>query len=71
MRMGIHSGPVTAGVLRGEKSRFQLFGGMYVSMDNEDKQHKFIISLCCIDHLLTTFSVLIALNNFVYKKQTR
>lgn len=27
MRMGIHSGPVTAGVLRGERSRFQLFGG--------------------------------------------
>lgn len=26
MRIGIHSGPVTAGVLRGEKSRFQLFG---------------------------------------------
>jgi class 3 adenylate cyclase len=26
MRMGIHSGPVTAGVLRGENSRFQLFG---------------------------------------------
>lgn len=26
MRMGLHSGPVTAGVLRGEKSRFQLFG---------------------------------------------
>jgi hypothetical protein len=26
MRVGIHSGPVTAGVLRGEKSRFQLFG---------------------------------------------
>jgi class 3 adenylate cyclase len=25
-RVGIHSGPVTAGVLRGEKSRFQLFG---------------------------------------------
>ncbi|CAB9526092.1 Receptor-type guanylate cyclase gcy [Seminavis robusta] len=25
-RMGIHSGPVTAGVLRGERSRFQLFG---------------------------------------------
>jgi len=24
--VGIHSGPVTAGVLRGEKSRFQLFG---------------------------------------------
>jgi class 3 adenylate cyclase len=26
LRLGIHSGPVTAGVLRGEKSRFQQFG---------------------------------------------
>jgi len=26
MRIGMHSGPVTGGVLRGEKSRFQLFG---------------------------------------------
>jgi hypothetical protein len=26
MRCGLHSGPITAGVLRGEKSRFQLFG---------------------------------------------
>ncbi|CAB9525293.1 Receptor-type guanylate cyclase gcy [Seminavis robusta] len=26
MRAGVHSGPVTAGVLRGEKGRFQLFG---------------------------------------------
>jgi hypothetical protein len=26
LRVGIHSGPVTAGVLRGKKSRFQLFG---------------------------------------------
>ena len=26
MRFGLHSGSVTAGVLRGEKSRFQLFG---------------------------------------------
>jgi class 3 adenylate cyclase len=26
IRVGIHSGPVTAGVLRGERSRFQLFG---------------------------------------------
>ena len=31
MRIGIHSGPVTAGVLRGEKSRFQLFGDTVVS----------------------------------------
>ena len=26
LRIGFHSGPVTAGVLRGQKSRFQLFG---------------------------------------------
>ena len=26
MRFGLNSGPVTAGVLRGERSRFQLFG---------------------------------------------
>jgi hypothetical protein len=26
MRVGLHSGPVTAGVLRGDKARFQLFG---------------------------------------------
>jgi len=26
LRVGIHSGPVTAGVLRGDKTRFQLFG---------------------------------------------
>jgi class 3 adenylate cyclase len=26
MRVGMHSGPVTGGVLRGQKSRFQLFG---------------------------------------------
>ncbi len=26
LRIGVHSGPVTAGVLRGQKSRFQLFG---------------------------------------------
>ncbi|CAB9511297.1 Receptor-type guanylate cyclase gcy [Seminavis robusta] len=26
MRYGLHSGPVTAGVLRGERARFQLFG---------------------------------------------
>lgn len=26
MRAGLHSGQVTAGVLRGERARFQLFG---------------------------------------------
>ena len=32
MRIGLHSGAVTAGVLRGEKSRFQLFGDTVVSL---------------------------------------
>ena len=26
LRIGLHSGSITAGVLRGEKARFQLFG---------------------------------------------
>jgi Adenylate and Guanylate cyclase catalytic domain len=26
LRVGMHSGPVTAGVLRGQRARFQLFG---------------------------------------------
>jgi len=26
MRVGLHSGPVTAGVLQGDRARFQLFG---------------------------------------------
>ena len=30
LRIGLHSGPVTAGVLRGQKSRFQLFGAHVV-----------------------------------------
>lgn len=29
LRIGLHSGPVTAGVLRGERARFQLFGDTY------------------------------------------
>lgn len=32
LRVGLHSGPVTGGVLRGEKSRFQLFGDTMVSV---------------------------------------
>ena len=29
LRTGMHSGEVTAGVLRGERGRFQLFGGEF------------------------------------------
>jgi class 3 adenylate cyclase len=40
MRFGLHSGPVTAGVLRGERSRFQLFG--------ETVNHASLIEKLCI-----------------------
>jgi Adenylate and Guanylate cyclase catalytic domain len=47
MRFGLHSGPVTAGVLRGERARFQLFGdtvntGTFVRLVREsgDKQQE-------------------------------
>jgi len=31
LRIGIHSGPITAGVIRGAQARFQLFGGRYLA----------------------------------------
>lgn len=31
MRIGVHSGSVTGGVLRGERSRFQLFGDVRIT----------------------------------------
>lgn len=47
MRFGLHSGPVTAGVLRGEKSRFQLFGNTVntaAKMENTGQRDKIQIS---------------------------
>lgn len=47
MRFGLHSGPVTAGVLRGEKSRFQLFGNTVntaAKMENTGQKNKIQIS---------------------------
>jgi class 3 adenylate cyclase len=32
LRVGLHSGPVTAGVLRGDNARFQLFGDVSASV---------------------------------------
>lgn len=32
LRVGLNSGPTTAGVLRGEKARFQLFGDVSIGV---------------------------------------
>jgi class 3 adenylate cyclase len=54
MRFGMHSGPVTAGVLRGEKSRFQLFGdtvNLASRMENTGKKGNIQISPTTADLL--------------------
>lgn len=45
MRMGIHSGPVTAGILRGERARFQLFGDTVVRHSCTHKTLRLPLSL--------------------------
>ena len=65
LRMGIHSGSVTAGVLRGKKSRFQIFGDTVntaARMESTGSPGKYERLLCpCCSKLLflTAFSFLL------------
>jgi len=54
LRIGLHSGPVTAGVLRGQKSRFQLFGDTVntaARMESTGKVNKIQVSQATADLL--------------------
>ena len=58
MRFGLHSGTVTGGVLRGQKSRFQLFGD---TMNTAGKFTQSIDSYPRLVDLLETNSFLLSL----------
>jgi len=55
LRVGLHSGPVVAGVLRGEKSRFQLFGDTMntaARMESTGVPNRIQVSQQTADHLI-------------------
>jgi class 3 adenylate cyclase len=55
LRIGLHSGPVTAGVLRGERARFQLFGDTVntaARMEQAGIKDKIQISQATADYLI-------------------
>jgi class 3 adenylate cyclase len=57
MRFGLHSGPVTAGVLRGERGRFQLFGDTVntaARIESSGKPGRIHLSQDCADFLVAS-----------------
>jgi class 3 adenylate cyclase len=56
LRIGLHSGPVTAGVLRGERARFQLFGDTMntaARMEQTGIKSRIQVSQATADYLVT------------------
>jgi class 3 adenylate cyclase len=57
LRIGLHSGPVTAGVLRGQKARFQLFGDTVntaARMESNGIPNKIHVSEATANELIAT-----------------
>lgn len=55
IRIGLHSGPVTAGVLRGDRARFQLFGDTVNTtsrLESTGKPDKIHVSQECAELLI-------------------
>lgn len=55
LRIGLHSGPVTAGVLRGERARFQLFGDTMntaARMEQTGTKSRIQVSQATADYLI-------------------
>lgn len=57
LRIGLNSGPTTAGVLRGEKARFQLFGDVSVYNITFCVVPVLIIFISCMYFLYVYFSI--------------
>ena len=70
LRVGLHSGPVTAGVLRGERARFQLFGDtMNTTAVSRSNRRRLICATVVPVLTFFTFSVETAYGEYRFSEQ--